>query len=270
MNFFEKLENIQNKNNSFLCIGLDVDLEKIPPHLQNSDDPIFEFNQSIIDATKDLVCAYKPNLAFYEQYGIKGYQALIKTIKHIPENIPIIADAKRGDIGNTSKAYAKAIFEELCFDAVTVNPYLGHDSFVPFLNYKDKGVFILCLTSNEGAKDFQIPHHLYLRIAQSIRDWNMNNNCGLVVGATYPEQLKEIRNIAGDLTFLVPGIGKQGGDIRATIGYGMNSKKCGLIINVSRSIIYASKEKNFAECARKEALKLNELINKAREEFGIL
>jgi len=270
MNFFEKIEHIQNKNNSFLCIGLDIDLEKIPPHLHNCNDPIFEFNKSIIDATKDLVCAYKPNLAFYEQYGMKGLEALIKTIKYISSQIPIIADAKRGDIGTTSKAYAKAIFEELSCDATTVNPYLGHDSFVPFLSYKDKGIFILCLTSNEGAKDFQMPNHLYLKVAQSIKEWNMNNNCGLVVGATYPEQLKEIRNIAGDLPFLVPGIGKQGGDVTATVGYGMNSKKRGLIINASRSVIYASNDKNFSECARKEALRLNDLINKVREEFNLL
>ncbi|MDH4222248.1 MAG: orotidine-5'-phosphate decarboxylase, partial [candidate division Zixibacteria bacterium] len=224
MKFIQKLKSASSKNNSLLCVGLDTELEKIPKFLLVEKDPIFSFNQKIIDATKDLVCAYKPNLAFYEVYGIKGLEALKKTCEYVPEDIPIILDAKRGDIGNTSKMYAKAIFEEFKADGVTLNPYLGEDSLSPFLEYEDKGCFILCLTSNAGAKDFQLLNFegkpLYKIVAEKILNWNKKGNCGLVVGATYPEQLKEIREMAEELPILIPGVGAQKGDAEKTVKYG--------------------------------------------------
>ena len=266
MNFFEKLEKAQDKNNSLLCVGLDIDLTKVPKEILKEDNPILAFNKAIIDATKEHVCAYKPNFAFYEQYGISGLEALKQTIEYIPDDIPVIGDAKRGDIGNTSKAYAKAVFEEFNCDSITVNPYMGHDSYGPFLSYKDKGIFILCLTSNPGSQDFQTPGSLYLKVADEVKKRNEHNNCGLVVGATHPEKLKGIREAMGDMTFLLPGIGKQGGDVKAAIEAGLNSQGKGLVINSSRAIIYASTGSDFAEAAGSEALKVKNLINENRGE----
>ncbi|HVP35432.1 MAG TPA: orotidine-5'-phosphate decarboxylase [Terriglobales bacterium] len=269
MKFIQKLKSASAKNKSLLCVGLDTELEKIPKFLLQEKDPIFAFNRAIIDSTSDLVCAYKPNLAFYEAYGLKGLEALKKTCEYIPKDIPIILDAKRGDIGNTSKMYAKAIFDEFKGDGVTLSPYLGGDSLSPFLEYEDKCCFILCLTSNAGAKDFQLQNiqgkPLYKIVAEKILSWNKKGNCGLVVGATYPEQLKEIREIAPDLPILIPGVGAQKGDAELTVRYGTDKNENLAIINSSRGIIYASAEKDFAQAAGEEAKKLRDLFNLYRK-----
>lgn len=245
MNFQEKLDAVVAKNNSFLCVGL--------------DQGEFEFNQKIIDQTHDLVCAYKPNFAFYEALGLKGWENLQKTVAYIQEKYPeivTIADAKRADIGNTNNGYVTAIFDELKFDAVTVSPYFGREALQPFLDRKDKGIIILCRTSNPGAGEFQ--DDLWQKVAENVsKTWNTNNNCLLVAGATYPEELGEIRKIVGDMTLLVPGIGAQGGDVAKTVKAGLNSKKAGMIINSSRGII-------FADNPRQEAQKLRDEINKYR------
>ncbi len=239
MKFQKKLDQISELNNSQLCIGLDPDLSKLDKNLLIKSDPIFEFNKTIVDETCDLVCAYKPNIAFYEAYGIYGIQALMRTIEHIEDKkVPVILDAKRGDVGHTAAAYAKATFEVYRADAVTVNPYLGHDSVEPFLNYQDKGIFVLCLTSNIGVKDFQKTgdrEPLYISVAKHVKEWNHYGNCGLVVGATSPEELRDIRKIVGDMPILIPGIGAQGGDLAASVRYG--GKRA--IINVSRNVIYS-------------------------------
>ncbi len=266
MTFIERLDEASKKNNSLLCIGLDIDLKKIPASLLNKGDPIFDFNKAIIDSTKDLVCAYKPNIAFYEMYGIYGLQALIKTIEYIGGEVPVILDAKRGDIGNTALAYAKAVFDVFKADAVTLNPYMGFDSIEPFLMYKDKGLFILCLTSNHSSKDFQTDgaEPLYKQVAKKVKIWNNFGNCGLVVGATNPEELKEIRSIAGEMPILIPGIGAQGGDLHSSVRFGVTKKGDRAIINSSRGIIYASTGEDFAGTARVAARKLKEEINSYR------
>jgi orotidine-5'-phosphate decarboxylase len=269
MDFIEKLTNATRKNKSLLCVGLDPDPARMP-----QKTGIFKFNKAIVEATADLVCAYKLNLAFYEAQGDEGLDALRKTIKCIPDDIPVIGDAKRGDIGNTAKAYAKAIFDILNFDATTVNPYLGFDSVEPFLKYQDKGVFILCRTSNAGAKDFQSlrcetetgPRQLFELVALKAREWNKQGNIGLVVGATYPEELKTIRQSHPDMPILIPGIGAQGGDLELAVRYGVNRQGEGAIINSSRQIIYASKEKDFAQAARRAASELRDQINQYRPE----
>jgi len=269
MNFMEKLIAASQKNKSLLCVGLDPD-----PRLMPDKISIFEFNKAIIDATSDLVCAYKPNLAFYEALGNEGLDALRQTVKHIPDDIPVIGDAKRGDIGNTAKAYAKTIFSDFNFDATTVNPYLGFDSIEPFIQYHDKGVFILCRTSNAGAVDFQalrcIEHDrpLFEIVALKAREWNVHGNIGLVVGATYPEELKLIRQDHPDMLLLIPGIGAQGGDLELTVRYGVDAQGERAIINSSRQIIYASREKDFAEAARKAASELREQINTCLPQKG--
>jgi orotidine-5'-phosphate decarboxylase len=260
MKFIDKLLNISRKNESLLCIGLDPN-----PDLMPRVD-ILAFNKAIIDSTHDLVCAYKPNLAFYEALGIKGLTALQKTIEYIPADIPIIGDAKRGDIGNTAKAYAKALFSTFGFDAATVNPYLGFDSIEPFISYQDKGVFILCRTSNRGASDFQdlrctTGPLLYEAVAQKAREWNVHGNIGLVVGATYPQELKSIRSICAEMPLLIPGIGAQGGDLSLAVSYGVDAKGEKAIINVSRQVLYASKEKDFAQAAKNTAEKIRSQIN---------
>ena len=263
MKFLDNLDKAAVKNNSLLCVGLDIDLNKIPPSILNKEDPIYIFNREIVNATKDLVCAYKPNIAFYEMYGIYGLSSLIKTIELIRgTGIPVILDAKRGDVGHSSAAYAKSVFEVYKADAVTVNPYLGHDSIEPFLEYRDKGIIVLCLTSNPGAKDFQ--RELFLNVAYEVKKWNKYHNCGLVVGATKPEQLAEIRNIAGDMPILIPGVGAQGGDLESSVKYGVNKQGNHAIINSSRGIIYASREENFAQAAREAAKSLRDNINKFR------
>lgn len=255
------IEQIQLKK-SFLCIGLDVDLTKIPQHLLELEDPIFEFNKAIIDATHDLCVSYKPNTAFYEAYGIKGWQSLQKTINYINENHPdifTIADAKRGDIGNTSSMYAKAFFEDLNFDSVTVAPYMGKDSVEPFLAFENKHTIMLALTSNEGAFDFQTLEtngkELYKQVLETSKGWKNSENLMYVVGATKAEYFKEIRKIVPSSFLLVPGVGAQGGNLQDVCKYGMNDN-VGLLINSSRGIIYASNANDFAEQSRVEALKI--------------
>lgn len=254
-------EQIKQKK-SFLCIGLDVDMDKIPEHLLETKDPIFEFNKAIIDATHDLCVSYKPNTAFYEAYGIKGWKSLEKTIRYINEKYPdifTIADAKRGDIGNTSSMYAKAFFEDLAFDAVTVAPYMGKDSVEPFLAFSDKHTIMLALTSNEGAFDFQTlkieGRELYKQVIETSTEWTNSHNLMYVVGATKAEYLTEIRKIIPNSFLLVPGVGAQGGSLEEVCKYGMN-RHVGLLINSSRGIIYASKNMDFAQAARREALQL--------------
>ena len=250
------------KKKSFLCIGLDVDLEKIPSHLLNNEDPIFAFNKAIIDATHHFCVAYKPNTAFYEVYGLKGWKSLEKTINYLNETYPeifTIADAKRGDIGNTSAMYAKAFFEDLAFDSVTVAPYMGKDSIEPFLTFKDKHTIMLALTSNEGAFDFQTKKinekEVYKHVLETSKNWKNSENLMYVVGATKAEYFKEIRKIAPNSFLLVPGVGAQGGSLQDVCKYGL-TKDIGLLINSSRGIIYASKDLNFAKDA---ALKAEEL-----------
>ncbi len=249
---------------SFLCIGLDVDMDKIPSHLRATEDPIFEFNKAIIDATHDVCVAYKPNTAFYEAYGIKGWQSLEKTIAYINQNYPeifTIADAKRGDIGNTSSMYAKAFFDDLAFDSVTVAPYMGKDSVEPFLAFADKHTILLALTSNEGAFDFQTLQvngkEIYKTVLETSKTWKNSHNLMYVVGATKAEFFTEIRKIVPDSFLLVPGVGAQGGSLSEVCKYGMN-ENVGLLINSSRGIIYASADVDFAEKAREEALKLQQ------------
>jgi orotidine-5'-phosphate decarboxylase len=318
MNFSEKLVTASRKNKSLLCVGLDPAPELIPDKVG-----IFKFNEAIVDATSDLVCAYKLNLAFYEALDIKGLNALKHTIEYIPDDIPVIGDAKRGDIGNTAKAYAKTIFSNFNFDATTVNPYLGFDSIQPFIEYRDKGVFILCRTSNIGATDLQnlisinifadppeaqyevsnlriepkevkigeqviielqlknisnvkgsytispsptsgsVPR-LYEEVALKAKEWNIYGNIGLVVGATYPEELRLIRDSHPDMPLLIPGIGAQGGELTSAVRYGVDSQGEKAIISSSRQIIYASREKDFAQAARLVALSLRDQINSCR------
>jgi len=264
VNFIEKLTKAAQKNKSLLCVGLDPD-----PALMPDKIGIFEFNKAIIDATSDLVCAYKPNFAFYEALGNEGLDALRRTVDHIPDDIPVIGDAKRGDIGNTAKAYAKAIFSDFNFDAATVNPYLGFDSVEPFIQYHDRGVFILCRTSNAGAVDFQSlrcevdgdSRLLFEIVAQKVSQWNTYGNLGLVVGATYPEELRIIRQNHPDMPVLIPGVGTQGGELSLVVRYGVDKQGQKAIINSSRQIIYASREKDFADAARRAASELREQIN---------
>jgi len=267
VNFLEKLTDATERNNSLLCIGLDPDPELMPDKVG-----VFKFNKAIIDTTSDLVCAYKLNLAFYEALGFDGLDGMKRTIKYVPDNIPVIGDAKRGDIGNTARAYAKAIFDIFNFDATTVNPYLGFDSVEPFIEYWDRGVFILCRTSNPGAVDFQnlrlqTEHEqfpLFEIVALRAAQWNKHGNIGLVVGATYPEELKLIRQNHPDMLLLIPGIGAQGGDLASAVRYGVDERGRKAIISSSRQIIYASIEKDFAQAARQTASSLREQINHYR------
>ena len=267
MTFIEKLTGATRKNNSLLCIGLDPD-----PGLMPGKMGVLEFNRAIIDATHDLVCAYKLNFAFYEAFGGEGFDVLGHTVECIPEGIPVIGDAKRGDIGNTARAYAEAIFSNLNFDAATVNPYLGFDSIEPFAQHRDRGVFVLCRTSNPGSADFQSldcqadgkSHPLFQMVAQKASQWNKYGNIGLVVGATHPEELKLIRQSHPDMPLLVPGIGAQGGDLEKAVVYGADANGERAIISSSRQIIYASRGEDFAQAARKAAAELKEQINRYR------
>ncbi|ARN70526.1 orotidine-5'-phosphate decarboxylase [Nonlabens tegetincola] len=258
----EQLTNEIHKKKSFLCIGLDVDLDKIPPHLLEKEDPIFEFSKAIIDATHDLCVAYKPNTAFFEAYGVKGWQALQKTINYLNENYPnhfTIADAKRGDIGNTSTRYAKAFFEDLEFDSVTIAPYMGKDSIEPFLQFDNKYAILLALTSNEGAFDFQTKQvdgvPLYQQVLQTASQYDNSDRLMYVVGATKAEFLTDIRKIIPNSFLLVPGVGAQGGSIEDVVKYGKSSN-VGLLINSSRGIIYASSNEDFEKAARDKAQQL--------------
>ncbi|MFC3879519.1 orotidine-5'-phosphate decarboxylase [Algoriphagus namhaensis] len=255
----ELFSQIQQKS-SFLCVGLDPDINKIPTHLLKEEDPIFSFCQQIIEETADFAVAYKPNIAFFEALGAKGWETLAKVEELIPEDIFTIADAKRGDIGNTSKLYAKAFFETMNFDSITVAPYMGGDSVSPFLEFQDKWVILLALTSNAGSADFQLipdanEKPLYQTVLEKSQKWGSPENLMYVVGATRGELIGEVRKAAPEHFFLVPGVGAQGGSLSEVAKYGMNST-CGLLVNSSRGIIYASAEKDFAKAARKEAQKL--------------
>ena len=269
MNKSELIKQIKLKS-SFLCVGLDTDLNKIPKHLLQLPNPIFEFNKHIIDHTAEYAVAYKPNIAFYEALGPKGWESLQKTLDYIPKDIFTIADAKRGDIGNTSGLYAKAFFENMNFDSITVAPYMGVDSVKPFLEFKDKWVILLALTSNEGSQDFQVIRSengkpYFQEVLEKSQSWGSAENMMYVVGATRGEKIAEVRQIVPDHFFLVPGVGAQGGSLEEVARFGM-TKDCGLLVNSSRGIIYASSEKDFGQKAGEEAKKLQEemshLLNK--------
>ena len=255
MNRQQLVEQIKAKR-SFLCVGLDTDITKLPKHLQDKPDAIFEFNKAIIDATKDHCVSYKINTAFYEALGLKGWEAMEKTIDYTPDTHFTIADAKRGDIGNTSTQYAKAFFETLKFDAVTVAPYMGEDSVRPFMEYENKFVIVLGLTSNKGARDFELQkmgdRFLYEAVISKVAEWGRPENLMFVVGATQASELANIRTIIPDHFLLVPGVGAQGGSLQEVSSYGMNND-CGLLVNASRAVIYASGGTDFAEAAKKVA-----------------
>lgn len=272
MMFIDALQNAITKNNSLLCIGLDTDADKIPHHLKNEKDAVFVFNKEIVDITADLVCCYKINSAFYEARGADGILELKNTIEYIKSknsHIPIILDAKRADIGNTNNGYITYAFDYLKADAITLHPYLGAEALKPFVEQKTKGLFILCKTSNPGASEIQNlqtqnePFYLYLA-RKVANEWNKNNNCMLVAGATYPEEMGKIRKAVGDMFLLVPGIGAQGGDLEKTLSYGLTKAKSGLIIHSARNILYASNNTDFAQKAREEAKALRNAINKYR------
>ena len=271
--FLERLEAVCGSHRSLLCVGLDPDPEQMAVR------DVYQFNRGIIDATADLVCAYKPNLAFYEALGIEGLVALKQTVEYIREaagDVVIIGDAKRGDVGNTAKAYARALFSEWGFDAATVNAYGGRDSVLPFLEYEDRGVFIWCRSSNPGARDLQdviladsgSGRTVYQSSALNARKWNTGGNIGLVVGATYPEELKSLRELCPDMAFLIPGVGAQGGDLDAAVRSGVDTKGRLAIISSSRQVIYASSGSDFAQAAREEATRLRDEINGVLEREG--
>lgn len=276
MNKQQLFENIRRKK-SFLCVGLDTDIKKIPQHLLTEEDPIFAFNKAIIDATADLCVAYKPNLAFYESLGLEGWKAFEKTVRYLKENHPdqfIIADAKRGDIGNTSEMYARSFFEHLDIDAVTVAPYMGEDSVKPFLNYEGHWVIVLGLTSNKGSQDFQFTtdaqgERLFEKVLRVTQTWATDDQLMFVVGATQGKLFTDVRRIAPDHFLLVPGVGAQGGSLQEVAQYGMNDR-CGLLVNSSRGIIYADKSEAFAEAARREAEKISREMETLLVQKGLL
>jgi len=262
--FSEKLRAAAEANNSFLCIGLDPDPELMPhPHIPS-------FLQEIVDATSDLACAYKPNLAFFEALGMGGMQIMLESLRSVPKHIPIIADAKRGDIGNTARFYARALFDVYKFDAATVNPYGGHDAVQPFLDYADRGVFIWCRGSNPGAGDLQDlsledGRFVYEAVAERAREWNARGNVGLVAGATWPAQIDRVREICPDMWILVPGVGAQEGDLEAAVEAAMDANGAGFILNASRGVLYASRGDDYPNGARKAAQNLRNRINLMRE-----
>jgi len=277
MNQQQLFEQIQHKR-SFLCVGLDTDIQKIPQHLMDTSDPVFSFNKEIIDATAEFTVAYKPNLAFYESQGSKGMMSLEKTVSYVKSKYPkifLIADAKRGDIGNTSNLYARAFFGKQQYDAVTVAPYMGEDSVKPFMTYPDKWVILLALTSNQGAADFQFieskenGEKLFETVLKKSQNWGTEENLMYVVGATKAEKLKEIREIVPNHFLLVPGVGAQGGSLHEVAHNGMNSK-CGLLVNSSRGIIYASSDVDFAGKAREVARKVQQEMEELLKDAGLL
>jgi orotidine-5'-phosphate decarboxylase len=275
MGFFQKLARAVARNDSLLCVGLDPDPERLPL----GADGVAAFQRAIIEATADLVCAYKPNLAFYEALGEPGLRALRDTLAAVPSDVPVIGDAKRGDVAHTARAYARAMFDHWGFDAVTVSPYLGADSLEPFLEREDRGVFLVCRTSNPGARDLQdLPvligeghgpmpatRPLFEVVAGRAKEWNTRGNLGLVVGATYPEELGRLREMCPQMTFLVPGVGAQGGDLEASLRRGLDTDGGGLIINVSRQVLYASSGEDFASAARQAALTVRDEIRRLRQ-----
>ncbi|MDO8649759.1 MAG: orotidine-5'-phosphate decarboxylase [Candidatus Berkelbacteria bacterium] len=285
--FMQKLQAKWDEG-KFVCVGLDSELAKIPDSAKGKDDErtLVNFACAIVDSTRDLVCAYKPNIAFYEAEpeGVYALDQIINHIRHVAPGVPVILDAKRGDIGNTNKGYVKAAFEQLWVDAITVSPYLGREAMQPFLDRADKGIFVLCRTSNPGAGEFQdlevrtpVPADaeyvmptsdssmpVYQYVARQVaKDWNSNGNCGLVVGATYPDELRQVRKIVGDMPILIPGLGAQGGDLEATVKTGKNSRNQGIIINSSRGIIFASSGDDYTEVARHETQHLHDQITAA-------
>jgi orotidine-5'-phosphate decarboxylase len=272
--FRDKLISASRRNDTLLCVGLDVDASRVPAELLESTGWIEQFNRGIVEATSDLVCAYKPNLAFYEALGLEGWEGLRRTLAAIPSDIPVIADAKRGDIDSTSEAYASALFAELGFDATTVSPYVGLDGLEPFLRYDGRGVLVLSKTSNPGSGDFQdlaVEWHgkrlpLYEVVARRVVEWNRRRNgeCGLVVGATYPNQLKEIRALAPDLPILIPGIGAQSGSLEDAVRLGADARGELAIVNVGRTILYAGKQTDWQDTARREALRTVEAMRQSR------
>ena len=275
MNYQALFEQIKKKK-SFLCVGLDSDIKRIPTHLLDHDDPIFEFNKSIVDTTAEYVVAYKPNIAFYESRGASGWISLDKTVTYIKSKYPeifLIADAKRGDIGNTSKMYASAFFENMLFDSITVAPYMGEDSVTPFLEYKNKWVILLALTSNKGAFDFQFfeekEQKLFEKVLVKSQEWGSKENMMYVVGATKAEMLNDIRKIASDHFLLVPGVGAQGGSLQEVAKYGMNSS-CGLLVNSSRGIIFADNSIEFAKVAGEKAKELQVEMENLLKEKSII
>ncbi len=275
MNRSELINQIKTKR-TFLCVGLDTDLKKVPQHLLKEEDPIFSFNKAIIDATADYCVAYKPNLAFYEAFGVKGLMAFEKTVKYLKENYPnhfIVADAKRGDIGNTSAMYARTFFEEYDVDSLTVAPYMGEDSVTPFLGYDGKWVIVLALTSNKGSHDFQLTEdkdgeRLFEKVLKTSVNWGNKDNMMYVVGATQGKMFEDIRRIVPDHFLLVPGVGAQGGSLEEVCKYGMN-KECGLLVNSSRGIIYAANDETFAQTAAEKAKELMEQMDAELKKYGI-
>lgn len=272
MTFKQKLDQVIEKNNSLLCIGLDPELEKIPDSLKKNNEPMFEFNKAVIDSTKDLVCAYKPNIAFYEAYGLEGLKQLKKTIAYLKNQypqIPLILDAKRADIGNTAKMYAKAVFDYWQADAVTVYPFLGLDAVQPFLVYQDKLIILLIKTSNPDAgmfQDLKVGNEaFYLKLAKEISQWDYKN-IGIFIGATYPDELKKVRTIFPEAVFLSAGLGSQGGEVEQAVKAGVDRHQKGIMFNASRSIIYASPNKDFAQAAREKAKELRDKINQYRND----
>lgn len=271
MTFQKKLKAVQRKHRSLLCVGLDTDRQLLPSHLPRTADAVLEFNRAIIDATSDLACAYKLNLAFYEALGNDGWRVTDETLRSIPPSIITIGDGKRGDLGNTAEHYAQALFYEFGFDAVTVHPYMGFDSVEPFIRDTDRCAFVLALTSNEGSKDFQRltvgGRPLYEKVVQTVKKWNKKRNLGLVVGATHPDELEPIRALVPAMPLLIPGVGKQGGDLKSAVRYGCDKNGELAVINASRSVLYASSTKNYAMAARKEAAKLRTLMQRYQEQF---
>lgn len=271
MNFIDKLLRVQRKNNSLLCIGLDAEVSRVPRSLSRRSDPLYEFNRRIIDATKDLVCAYKLNISFYEAAGERGWHTVHRTLDRIPADIVTIGDGKRGDIGNSAEKQAVLLCEDWKFSASTVNPYMGWDAVEPFTRRAEQGAFILAVTSNPGAKDFQYlkvkGKPLYEHVIGTAGKWNTRRNIGLVVGATRPAELKRARALAPAMPLLIPGIGAQKGDLRSTVRFGCDRHGELAIINVGRSIIYASKGQDFAEKAREAAQKYRDEINLYREKY---
>jgi orotidine-5'-phosphate decarboxylase len=266
--FTDRLRSVQQSNNSLLCIGLDTDITKLPASLPRTPDGVLEFNTRVIDATSDLVCAYKLNLAFYEALGEHGWRVLHQTRNCIPSSAIAIADGKRGDIGNSSELYARSLISELHFDASTVHPYMGRDSLEPFFRSPEHGVFVLALTSNPGAKDLQYlktgAKPLYEQVIGRAKRWNTNRNIGLVAGATRPAQLRRIRSLAPSMPLLIPGVGAQGGDLKKAVQHGCDKNGLLAVINAGRNVIFASAGEDFAEAARKAAMVMRDQINQYR------
>lgn len=271
MSFYDRIRAIQEKNGSLLCIGLDPDLKKIPRQLHSCADPAGEFCERIVETTGDLVCAYKLNLAFFEGHEGSGWSSLKRVLACIPADVMTIGDGKRGDIGNSAEMYAQTLLREFKFSATTVNPYMGEDSVRPFINNPEQGAFVLALTSNPGAQDFQYlkvrKKPLYEHVVAKAKRWNENKNIGFVVGATHPAQLKHVRTLAPDLPLLIPGVGAQDGSVKLTVHWGCDAHGTMALVNAGRSIIYASSGEDFADAARLSARALRDQINGYREQF---